>query len=71
VLKNVILWPQIQLLFENDINICLKQVYAKKKPIMYYKLFEQSLQLFEKKSSLFCKKMGDTQKAAMILLREF
>jgi len=43
-----------------------------KKPIsMYYKLFEQSMQLFAKKYSLFCKKMGDTQKAAMILLREF
>jgi len=27
--------------------------------------------VFAKKYSLFCRKMGDTQKAAMILLREF
>lgn len=41
-------------------SFCLKMTltyvwnkYAKKKPIMYYKLFEQSLQLFEKKIILY------------------
>lgn len=59
------MWPQIQLLFENDKK---KIEYAKKKQLLQI-LYTGIAVIFAKIDSLFGKKKGDTtQKAATILL---
>lgn len=61
------MWPQIQLLFENDKK---KIEYAKKKQLLQI-LYTGIAVIFAKIDSLFGKKKGDTtQKAATILFME-